>query len=109
MTYLPGPKPCCQVNVAVTEDLCWNSETGAMAGSIVGAFPLDPQISGGPAYRAADDTFYIGGWTEGSSTASRASRMPTGERWSASDPADPNISGLAYNALFNVLLGGHEQ
>jgi len=105
MTYLPGPKLLCQVNVGGDRGIyCWSSETGAMAGSIVGAFPWTLKSQRGLAYRAADDTFYIGGWTEGIIYRIKGLSYPDrGAVISQCIPADPNISGLAYNAIFNVL------
>ena len=105
MTYLPGPKLLCQVNVGGDRGIyCWSPETGAMAGSIVGAFPWTLKSQRGLAYRAADDTFYIGGWTEGIIYRIKGLSYPDrGAVISQCTPADHNISGLAYNALFNVL------
>ena len=105
MTYLPGPKLLCQVNVGGDKGIyCWNSETGAMAGSIVGAFPWTLKSQRGLAYRAADDTFYIGGWVQGIIYRIKGlSYADRGAVLSQCIPPDPNISGLAYNAVFNVL------
>ena len=105
MAYLPGPKLLCQVNVGGDKGIyCWNPETGAVAGSIVGAFPWTATSQRGLAYRAADDTFYIGGWNEGIIYRIKGLSYPdkgavVGQCYSA----DPKISGLAYNAVFNVL------
>jgi hypothetical protein len=105
MTYLPGPKLLCQVNVGGDKGIyCWNSETGAMAGSIVGAFPWTLKSQRGLAYRAADDTFYIGGWVQGIIYRIKGLSYPDrGAVISQCIPPDPSISGLAYNAVFNVL------
>jgi len=105
MAYLPGPKLLCQVNVGGDKGIyCWNPETGAVAGSIVGAFPWTATSQRGLAYRAADDTFYIGGWTQGIIYRIKGLSYPDrGAVISQCTPADRNISGLAYNAVFNVL------
>ncbi|HYT82151.1 MAG TPA: hypothetical protein VEK86_01780 [Gemmatimonadales bacterium] len=105
MAYLPGPKLLCQVNVGGDKGIyCWNPETGAVAGSIVGAFPWTATSQRGLAYRAADDTFYIGGWNEGIIYRIKGLSYPDkGAVVSQCYSADPKISGLAYNAVFNVL------
>ncbi len=105
MAYLPGPKLLCQVNVGGDKGIyCWNPETGAVAGSIVGAFPWTAASQRGLAYRAADDTFYIGGWNEGIIYRIKGLSYPDkGAVVSQCYSADPKISGLAYNAVFNVL------
>ena len=56
----------CQVNVGSDNGIyCWNPETGDLVDSITGAFPWTAISQRGLAYRADDDTFYVGGWTEG--------------------------------------------
>ena len=121
MTYLPGPKLLCQVNVGgVNRGIyCWDPATGTVAGSIgvgqtlpwtVDTTSNKPVSQRGLAYRAADDTFYIGGWptpsgpTQGVIYHIKGLSYPDkGAVISQCRPPDPNISGLAYNAVFNVL------
>jgi hypothetical protein len=105
MAYLPGPKLMCQVNVGGDKGIyCWNPETGAVAGSIVGDFPWTLKSQRALAYRAADDTFYVGGWLQGLVYRIKGLSYPDkGAVISQCMPADHNISGFAYNAVFNVL------
>jgi hypothetical protein len=111
MAYQPGPKLMCQVNVGGNNGIyCWNPETGTVAGSIVGSWTTKSQR--GLAYRAADDTFYIGGWLQriiyhikGLSWADKGAVIS--QCTPLEDPGDSTtalaISGLAYNAVSNSL------
>ena len=58
----------------------------------------------GVAYDAATDTFYIGGWDEGVIYHVAGPSWATpGETLGSCAPADPNISGLAWNPAFSLL------
>ena len=58
----------------------------------------------GVAYDADEDAFYIGGWNEGVIYKVAGPSWPTpGETLSSCLPADPNISGLAWNPSFDLL------
>ncbi|HZM72973.1 MAG TPA: carboxypeptidase regulatory-like domain-containing protein [Candidatus Polarisedimenticolia bacterium] len=58
----------------------------------------------GLAYDPAADVFYIGGWNEGIIYRVAGPSHPTpGETLSQCNPADPNISGLAWNGSFQML------
>ena len=58
----------------------------------------------GVAYDAASDTFYVGGWNEGVIYHVAGPSWGTpGETLSSCTPADPNISGLAWNPAFSLL------
>ena len=95
----------CQVNVGGDNGIhCWDPDTGAVGGSITGSFPWTTTSQRGLAYRAADDTFYIGGWNQLVLYHVKGLSYPDkGAVISSCTPADGNISGLAYNAAFNVV------
>jgi hypothetical protein len=58
----------------------------------------------GVAYDPAADVFYVGGWNEGIVYRVAGPSHPTpGETLSQCNPADPNISGLAWNSSFQLL------
>lgn len=58
----------------------------------------------GVAHDADEDVFYIGGWNEGVIYRVAGPSWPTpGETLSSCMPADPNISGLAWNPSFDLL------
>ena len=58
----------------------------------------------GVAYDGASDVFYVGGWNEGIVYRVAGPSWPTpGETLSQCNPADPNISGLAWNGSFGML------
>jgi len=112
MTYLPGRNLLCQVTVGGDRGIyCWDPGTGAVTDKIVGTFPWTSTTQRGLAYRADDDTFYIGGWNQGIIYRIKGlSYSDKGAVVRQCTPADPNnvggnlgISGLAYNAAFKVL------
>jgi hypothetical protein len=58
----------------------------------------------GLAYRADDDSFYVGGWNEGILYHVKGlSQLDKGAVIGQCSPADGSISGLGYNAAFNVV------
>ena len=58
----------------------------------------------GLAYDGAGDVFYVGGWNEGAIYTVAGPSWPTpGETIATCFPADPNISGLAWNPAFSLL------
>jgi subtilisin family serine protease len=58
----------------------------------------------GVAYDGDEDVFYIGGWNEGVIYKVAGPSWPTpGETLSSCLPADPSISGLAWNSSFDLL------
>ncbi len=66
--------------------------------------PWDLTSQRGLAYDPAADVFYIGGWNEGIVYRVAGPSHPTpGETLSQCAPADPNISGLAWNPTFGKL------
>ena len=76
-------------------------------GSVVDVITGDPWAATsqrGLAYDPAADVFYIGGWNEGIVYRVAGPSHPTpGETLSQCNPADPNISGLAWNGSFQML------
>ncbi len=97
-------------------DLLWQVSVGGDNG-IYGLDPADGSveqvITGSPwdgtsqrglAYDPAADVFYIGGWNEGIVYRVAGPSHPTpGETLHQCQPADPSISGLAWNGSFGML------
>jgi subtilisin family serine protease len=66
--------------------------------------PWDNISQRGLAYDATADVFYIGGWNEGIVYRVAGPSHPTpGETLGQCQPADPSISGLAWNGSFRML------
>jgi subtilisin family serine protease len=105
-------------------DMAWDPTNGLVwqvnVGGDNGIYGLDPSdgtvrdaITGSPwanisqrglAYDPADDVFYVGGWNEGIVYRVAGPSHPTpGETLGQCSPADPNISGLAWNPAFRLL------
>jgi hypothetical protein len=105
MTYLPAQKLFCQVNVGGDNGIyCWDPVDGALVDSITGHFPWTTAPQRGLAYRADDDSFYIAGWNQGVLYHIKGLSHPDrGAVMSQCYPPDGQISGLAYNAAFNVV------
>jgi subtilisin family serine protease len=98
----------CQINVgngsADNGIYCWDPNTGATTGLITGNFPWTQISQRGVAYRASDDSFYVGGWNEGVLYHVKGLSYPDkGAVISSCNPPDPNISGLAYNPAANIV------
>ncbi|NRN68242.1 Bacillopeptidase F [Kibdelosporangium sp. 4NS15] len=65
LTFVPSRNLVCQVTVGGDNGIkCLNPATGALVSTITGS-PWTSISQRGLAYRADDDTFYIGGWNEG--------------------------------------------
>jgi hypothetical protein len=105
MTYLPAQGWLCQVNVSGDNGIhCWDPNTGTETDAIVGAFSWTSASQRGLAYRASDDTFYVGGWNQG--VVYLVKGLSYADRGTVVDQCMPpvqNIAGLAYNAASNVL------
>lgn len=95
----------CQVNVGDDQGIyCWDTEEGIVIGSITGAFPWTAISQRGLAYRAGDDTFYIGGWNEDVLYQVRGfSHDIPGEVVQTCDFAGMGMSGLAWNPTAELL------
>jgi hypothetical protein len=96
---LTGANEMCQVNVGGDNGIyCWDTSTGASTRHIAGAFAWTNTSQRGLAYRPDDDSFYIGGWNEGILYhVAGFSHATPGAVLGQCFPADPNISGLAWN------------
>ncbi|MEV4702861.1 S8 family serine peptidase [Actinoplanes sp. NPDC049316] len=104
MAYVPDAQLVCQVAVGGDNGIyCWNPRTGAVERHITGA-GWTSTSQRGLAYRADDDSFYIGGWNEGIIYHVQGPGHPdAGALIGRCSPADPTISGLAWNDAFGRL------
>jgi subtilisin family serine protease len=81
----------------------WDVATGEVQQTLTGS-PWSSISQRGVAYDPADDVFYVGGWNEGIVYRVAGPSHPTpGETLSQCNPADPAISGLAWNSAFGML------
>lgn len=87
----------CQVTVGGDNNIrCWNRADGETTATISG--PWNQVSQRGLAYRADDDTFYIGGWNEGIIYHVKGRSYPDpGAVISQCVPSDWAISGLAWS------------
>jgi Malectin domain len=105
MAYVPSQRLICQVNVGGDNGIyCMDPASGNVVSSITGVFPWSVNSQRGLAYRSDDDSFYIGGWTEGIvyHISGLTSATP-GQVLGTCRPGDGSISGLAYNGAAGVL------
>jgi hypothetical protein len=103
MTYLPAQGLLCQVNVGGDNGIHCRSSNG-LEDAIIGTFPWTAASQRGLAYRPQDDMFYVAGWNQGVLYRIKGLSHPDrGTVFSQCTPANGTISGLAYNAAFNVL------
>ena len=95
----------CQLNIGGDNGIyCWKPSTGAVADKITGSFTWTQISQRGLAYRADDDSFYVGGWNEGVVYHVKGlAAADKGTVISSCRPMDGNISGLAYNSAAGVL------
>jgi hypothetical protein len=95
----------CQVAVGNDNGIhCWDPATGLVTATIAGSFPWTATSQRGLAYRADDDSFYIGGWNDGVIYHVQGlSGAQPGAVISSCIPSDGNIAGLAYNDAMGVL------
>jgi subtilisin family serine protease len=105
MAFDPSHNAVCQVNVGGDNGIyCWDTETGDVVDKITGSFPWSQTSQRGLAYRADDDSFYIGGWNEGVIYhINGLSSDEPGTVIETCKPSDGSISGLAYNSSMGVL------
>ncbi|MFC0113131.1 S8 family serine peptidase [Kibdelosporangium aridum] len=100
LAFVPSRNLVCQVTVGGDNAIkCLNPQTGALVSSITGS-PWTSISQRGLAYRADDDTFYIGGWNEGTIYKVKGLSYPDpGALVSSCRPAASltAISGLAYS------------
>jgi hypothetical protein len=95
----------CQLGVGGDNGIhCWTSATGVESDKIVGNFPWTATSQRGLAYRPDDDSFYVGGWNDGTIYHVKGlAAADKGTVISSCRPADGNIAGLAFNSAANVL------
>ena len=105
MAYLAGPNRYCQLAVGADNGIhCWDAATGEVTDSISGTFPWTAISQRGLAYRPDDDSFYVGGWNEGTIYHVKGlSHTDKGAVIGQCKPADGGISGLAWNGAMEVL------
>jgi hypothetical protein len=100
LAFVPSRNLVCQVTVGGDNGIkCLNPDTGALVSTITGA-PWSTISQRGLAYRADDDTFYIGGWNQGIVYKVKGLSHPDpGALVSQCSPGGAlfNIAGLAYS------------
>ena len=93
-----------QVNVGGDNGIYGIDPADGSVAQIITGSPWSDTSQRGLAYDPAADVFYIGGWNEGIVYRVAGPSHPTpGETLSQCTPADPSISGLAWNGSFNLL------
>ena len=94
----------CQLAVGADNGIhCWDTTNGLEVATITGS-PWSSISQRGLAYKASDDTFYVGGWNEGIIYhVAGLSHATPGTVISSCIPSDWAISGLAYNEAMDVL------
>jgi subtilisin family serine protease len=104
MAFDPTRGLVCQVAIGGNNGIhCWDPQSGFVVSTITGT-PWSNISQRGLAYRAEDDTFYVGGWNEGIIYhVAGSSHSSPGQVLSSCSPPDYAISGLAYNPAMNVL------
>jgi hypothetical protein len=105
MAVMPEDGRVCQVAVGGDRGIhCWDPASGEVTGSISGVFPWTAATQRGLAYRADDDSFYIGGWNDEIIYHVKGLSHPDrGKVLGQCKPADGAISGLAWNGAMGVL------
>lgn len=105
MAYDAGRDLVCQVAVGGDNGIhCWEPATGEVVYDIAGPFRWTEISQRGLAYRPDDDTFYVGGWNDGLIYHIQGlSYDEPGTVISSCQPAQSEISGLAWNGTMGVL------
>jgi subtilisin family serine protease len=104
LAYDPGRGWLWQVQVGGDNAIvAWDPATGEVQETLTGS-PWSGISQRGLAYDPAADVFYVGGWNEGIVYRVAGPSHPTpGETLNQCSPADPAISGLAWNSAFGKL------
>jgi len=93
-----------QVNVGGDNGLYGIDPSDGSVSQVITGDPWSGTSQRGVAYDRAADVFYVGGWNEGIVyRVAGPSHATPGETLSQCAPADPNISGLAWNGSFGLL------
>ncbi|HEX5013824.1 MAG TPA: carboxypeptidase regulatory-like domain-containing protein [Candidatus Limnocylindrales bacterium] len=104
MAYDAGRDLLWQVNVGGDNGIYGLDPSDGSVQDVITGSPWDNVDQRGLAYDPGTDTFYIGGWNEGVVYHIAGLGWPTpGETLDQCNPADPNISGLAWNSSFGLL------
>ncbi|AOS62934.1 S8 family serine peptidase [Actinoalloteichus hymeniacidonis] len=94
----------CQVNVGGDNGIhCWDEADGSVGYSITGS-PWSDTSQRGLAYRADDDSFYIGGWNEGVIYhVAGSSHSEPGSLLASCTAPETGVAGLAYHPVAGTL------
>ena len=93
-----------QVNIGGDNGIYGLNPADGSVDQVITGSPWDSVDQRGLAYDPTTDVFYIGGWNEGIVYRVAGPSHPTpGETLNQCQPADPNISGLAWNSSFGML------
>ena len=104
MAFDPARGLIWQVNVGGDNGIYGINPADGSVDQVITGSPWSNTSQRGLAYDPAADVFYIGGWNEGVVYRVAGPSHPTpGETLSSCNPADPNISGLAWNGSFQML------
>ncbi|HET7473966.1 MAG TPA: carboxypeptidase regulatory-like domain-containing protein [Candidatus Limnocylindrales bacterium] len=104
MAYDAGRGLLWQVNVGGDNGIYGIDPADGSVQQVITGSPWSNTSQRGIAYDRAADVFYVGGWNEGIVyRVAGPSHTTPGETLSQCSPADPNISGLAWNSSFNLL------
>ena len=104
MAYDAGRGWLWQVNVGGDNGLYGIDPTDGSVQAVLTGDPWSDTNQRGVAYDGATDTFYVGGWNEGIVYHVAGPSWPEpGVALDQCAPADPNISGLAWNSAFSLL------
>ena len=104
MAFDAGRNLLWQVNIGGDNGIYGLDPADGSVEEVVTGSPWASVDQRGLAYDPAADVFYIGGWNEGIVYRVAGPSHPTpGETLNQCQPADPNISGLAWNGSFGML------
>ena len=104
MAYDAGRGLLWQVNVGGDNGIYGLDPADGSVQQVITGSPWSDTDQRGLAYDPVADVFYIGGWNEGIVyRVAGPSHTTPGETLSQCSPADPSISGLAWNGSFNLL------
>ena len=104
MAFDPARHLIWQVSVGGDNGIYGLDPTDGSVKQVITGSPWSNVSQRGLAYDPVADVFYIGGWNEGIVYRVAGPSHPTpGATLSQCQPADPNISGLAWNGSFGML------
>jgi hypothetical protein len=107
MAYDSAHGLVCQVSVGGDNGIhCWNPATGQQMAAITGGFPWTALSQRGLAYRADDDSFYIGGWNSWPGVIYHIKGLSHPDKGAVigqCSPPDYATSGLAWDPVQRVL------